>query len=76
MTCSEHFNINLYLYKYENVYLSVCVCVFERLFLGHFETDWETLWHAVAYRPRMSYKTIKFLKKLFFVELLPFSIFH
>ena len=48
------------------------VCVFVRLFLGHFVTDWETLWHTVAYRPRMSSKTIKFQKRLFFAELLPF----
>ena len=36
------------------------MCVFVRLFLGHFETDWETLWHTVAYRPRMSSKTMTF----------------
>ena len=36
---------NLYLYKYENVCLSVClsVCLFAHVFLGHFETDWDTL---------------------------------
>ena len=37
--------INLYLYKYENICLSVClsiclsVCLFVHFFLGHFETD-------------------------------------
>ena len=42
--------------------MSVCFCT---AFLGHFETDWETRWHTVAYRPRMSSKTIKFLKVIF-----------
>ena len=49
----------------------VCVCVFVRIFLSHLESDWETLWHKGALRPRMSSKT-KFQKKLFFAELLPF----
>ena len=34
---------NLYLYKYENV------CLSAHVFLGHFETDWETLWHKAAF---------------------------
>ena len=60
----------LYLYKYENVCLSVCV--FLRVFLCHLKSDWETFWHKAAFRPRMSSKTIKFQKQLFFAELLPF----
>ena len=36
-TCDTY----LYLYKYENVCLSVCL--FVQLFLGHFETDGDTL---------------------------------
>ena len=34
---------NLYLYKYENV------CLSAHVFLGHFETDWATFWHKLAY---------------------------
>ena len=34
---------NLYLYKNENV----CVCTL--FFLGHFETDWDTIWHTVSF---------------------------
>ena len=56
----------LYLYKYENVCLSV------RVFLGHLESDSDTLWQKVCFRPRKGPKTIKFQKKLFFAELLPF----
>ena len=61
---------NLYLYKYENVCLSVCL--FVHVFLGHFETDWETPWHEVSIWTRKETKTIKFQKELFFAELLPF----
>ena len=38
----EDGKVYIYLYKYENVRLCVCVCVCTA-FLGHFETDWETL---------------------------------
>ena len=51
---------NLYLYKYENVCLSVCL--FVTAFLGHFETDWDTLWHIVSFYPREGSKTIVFKK--------------
>ena len=60
-SCSDLFH--LYLYKYENVCLSVCV--FVRVFLGNLESDLETLWHKVAFRPRMSSITIKFQKIYF-----------
>ena len=50
----------------------VCVCLFVRVFLAHLKSDWDTLWHKVSFRPRMSSKTIKFQKKLFSAELLPF----
>ena len=59
---------------YINTKMSIClfVCLFIHVFLGHFETDWDTLLHKVSFRHRMSCKTIKFQKKLFFAELLPF----
>ena len=41
------------------------VCLFAQVFLGHFGTDWDTLWHKVSFRPRMSSKTIKFKKVIF-----------
>ena len=44
---------------------SLCVCVCTA-FRGHFETVWDTLWHKVSFRPRMSSKTIKFKKKVIF----------
>ena len=27
----------------------VCVCLCLRVFLGHFVTDWETIWHTVPF---------------------------
>ena len=57
---------NLYLYKYENVCLCVCVCVCFRVFLGHLQSDWDTLWPKVAFWPRNGSKTIIFQKKFFF----------
>ena len=63
-------NVNLYLYKYENI--CVFVCLFLTAFIGHLESDWDTLWHKAAIRPRMSSKTIQFQKMLLFAELLPF----
>ena len=50
----------------------VCVCLCFRVFLGHLESDWDTLWHKCALMPRNGSKTIKFQKKLFSAELLPF----
>ena len=38
----------LYLYQYENVFLFLCLSVCPR-FPRHFETDWETHWHKVAF---------------------------
>ena len=57
-----------------NTKISVClfVCLSVHVFLGHFVTDWETVWHKVALCFGKCSKTIKFLKKLFFAELLPF----
>ena len=52
---------NPYIYKYENVCLFVCV--FVCVFLGHFECDWDTLWHKVAFWLRKGFKTIIFQKK-------------
>ena len=53
-----------------SVCVSVCVCI--RVFLGHLEPDWDILWYKVALCFRNGSKTIKFQKKLFFAELLPF----
>ena len=50
----------------------VFVCVCFRVFLGHLESDWDTLWNKCALMPRNGSKTIKFQKKLFSAELLPF----
>ena len=52
--------------------MKMCVCVCVRVFLGHFESDWETVWQEVALCFRKCSKIIKFQKKLFFAELLPF----
>ena len=54
------------------MFVCLFVCLSVHVFLGHFETDWETLWHEVSIRPRKETKTIKFQKKLIFAELLPF----
>ena len=58
----------LYISTYINTKMSVCVsvCLFDRVFLGHLESDLETLWLKVDSRPRMSSKTIKFQKKVIF----------
>ena len=49
------FDIDLYLYIYENV--CVCVCLSVHVFLGRLEANWDTLWHKVAFRPRMGSKS-------------------
>ena len=56
--------VYLYLYKYENVCLSVCL--FVRVFLSHLESDWDTLWHNGSFRSRKGSKTIIFQKSFFF----------
>ena len=48
------------------IHTKMSVCLFVTAFL------WDTLWHNVSFRPRMSSKTIKFQKKLFSAELMPF----
>ena len=48
---------HLYLYKYKNVCVCMCVCVCFRVFLGHFETRLDTLWHKVAFCSRKGSKT-------------------
>ena len=64
----------LYIYKYENV--CVFVCLWFRVFLGHLESDWDTLWHKCDLMPRNGSKTIKFQKKLFSAELLLFFVLN
>ena len=54
------------------VCVCVSVCVFVRVFLGHLESDWNILWYKLALCFRNGSKTIKFQKKLFSAELLPF----
>ena len=51
---------SLYLYQYINV------CLFVRVFVGYLESDWDTIWHKVAFRPRMGSKTIIFFLKIMF----------
>ena len=55
---------------YQIIYVFVWVCF--PFFLGHLESDGDTLWHECALWPRNGSKTIKFQKKLFSAELLPF----
>jgi len=52
------FDISTYINTKMSVCLSVCLCI--RVFLGHLESDWDTLWHKRAFRPRNGSKTIKF----------------
>ena len=54
------------------VCVCVCLCLCFRVFLGHLESDWDTLSNKYALMPRNGSKTIKFQKKIFFAELLPF----
>ena len=57
--------------------MCVCLCVCVRIFLGHLESDWDTLWHKVAFSPRMGSKTIKFFLKSYFSQsYCPFSILY
>ena len=50
------------------VCVSVCVsvCLFDRVFLGHMESDWDPLWPKCALWPRNGSKTIKLKKKIIF----------
>ena len=57
------------------MFVCVSVCVF-RVFLSHLESDWDILWHKCALLPRKGSKTIKFQKKLFSAELLPFCVLN
>ena len=50
----------------------MCVCLWFRVFLGHLESYWDTLWHKCALWPRKCSKTILFKIYIFFAELLPF----
>ena len=52
------------------MFVCLCVCLFVRVFLGHFETDWDALWHNVDFYFGKGSKTIIYLKS-FFKELVP-----
>ena len=54
--------------------MSVClfVCLFLRVYLGHFETNRDTLWQKIAFYPWEGSKTIIFLIKKSYC---PFSSF-
>ena len=52
--------------SYLYLYTKMCVCLPVRVFLGHFESDWDTLWHKVAFWHRKGSKTMKFQKKVIF----------
>ena len=62
------------IFIYINTKMSVCFFVFlsVHVFLGHFETDLETLWHKLAFCSWVCSKIIIFSKMLFLKELLPF----
>ena len=64
--------MNLNSFKHENVCLFVCSC-----FLGHFEPDWETIWHKAAFCflecPKIFLKCVFFCKELlhlFYISLI------
>ena len=57
---------------YINTKMCVCVCLCIRVFLGHLESDWDTLWHKCAFWPRNGSKTIKFQKSYFSQSYCPF----
>ena len=48
--------LDLHYYKKENV------CLFVPLFLSYFQTDWDTLWHKVAFCSWKGSKTTIFGK--------------
>ena len=60
-----------------NTKMSVClfvclfVCLSVHVFLGHFKTDWNSLWHKVAFYSWEWSKAILVFKIWFFTELLP-----
>ena len=58
--------VEMHIFTYINTKMSVCLLV--RDFLGHFETDLETIWHKVAFCFWYCSKTIVFLKMLFFLN--------
>ena len=62
----------LYLYKYENVCLFICLSV--HVFLGHFETDRDSLWHKLFFSCfwECSKTIIYIFLNSIFKELLPF----
>ena len=62
-------------YKYENVCGCVCVFVFSRI-SQQFGIRFDTLWQTCALWPRKGFKTIKFQKKVFSAELLPFFVLN
>ena len=58
---------------YINTKMYVCsFCLSVHVILGDFETDWETLWHIVAFCSWECSQTIIFLLILFSKELFPF----
>ena len=73
---SFYFLSDFFISTYINTKMFVClsVCLFVHVFLGHFETDWETLCHKLAYCSWECSKTIVFFKMSFLKELLPFCI--
>ena len=50
------------------------MCLFVRDFLGYSETDWDTLWHKVAFWPWEGSKTIIFFKNAFYCRVI--AIFY
>ena len=58
------------------MFVVVFVCLCFRVFLSHLESDWDTLWQTCALWPRKGFKTIKFQKKVFSAELLPFFVLN
>ena len=58
---------------YINTKMSICLSVCLSGFSRHLESDWDTLWHKFAFRPRMSSKTVQFPKSYFYCR---FSILY
>ena len=61
-TQTKQRNINIFVHMhshlfstYMNTKMFVCLCV--RVFLRHFETNWDTLWHKVAFWPWEGFNT-------------------
>ena len=77
VSCRQRLYSRIYTFLSLLIKLRKCVfvCLFVRVFLGHLESDWDTLWHKVGFYPWGGFNTKIYLIGALINQIISVNIF-